>query len=78
MTAAAHAQLRAAVREVTAAYNALPPAVQARVEPAPRDGLEAEVEAAGAANDPGRARAAIRAWRGNWMATFAEAGGRGR
>jgi len=67
-----HSDLRAAVREVTAAYNALPPSLQVHVGPANRDGLDAEVSAAG--EDPPRALAAIRSWRRHWLATFEEAG----
>ncbi|MGH2973879.1 MAG: hypothetical protein ACRDLL_03295 [Solirubrobacterales bacterium] len=64
------AEMRDAIRQVTAAYNALPPATQVRVGPAVRDGLDAEVRAANAAGDSERALAAIRAWRGHWLATF--------
>jgi hypothetical protein len=47
----------------------LPAEAQARVEVA-EDGLEAEIDAALAAQDPERAIAAIRAWRGYWLDTF--------
>ncbi|MFL5900337.1 MAG: hypothetical protein ACJ75S_03990 [Solirubrobacterales bacterium] len=69
----AQAELRDAVRRVTAAYNALSAAVQVRVGPAIRDGLDAEVRVANTAGDSERALAAIRAWRGHWLATFEEA-----
>jgi hypothetical protein len=69
-SAAVQAELYAAVREVTAAYNALAPSQQTRVGAATRDGLDAEVRAAKATDDPERALAAIRAWRGHWLSTF--------
>ena len=74
MTAATvQAELRAAVEEVAAAFDALPSSLQERIGEPIRYGLDAEVEAATAADDDERALAAIRAWRRHWLATFEEA-----
>lgn len=67
------ARLRAAIREVSHTYSALPPAVQAKVDPAARDALEMEVNRAVLAGDRQRAERAIRAWRGWWLAEFERA-----
>lgn len=74
MTAATvQAELRAAVAEVAAAFDALPPSLQERIGRPIRYGLNAEVEAATDADDPERALAATRTWRRHWLATFEEA-----
>lgn len=71
-TTTIQAELRAAVGDVTAAFDALPPSMQARIGRPIRYGLDAEVRAAKAADDPERALAAIRAWQRHWLATFEE------
>jgi hypothetical protein len=65
------AELAAAYRSISAAYNRLPIEVQDRIEIG-YDGLEAEVDASIIAGDRDRALAAIRAWRGYWLDRFEE------
>lgn len=67
------ADLAAAVRAVNAAFAQLPAEAQDAIE-IRYDGLDRELDAAYAAGDRPRAEAAIRAWRGHWVATIERAG----
>jgi hypothetical protein len=64
--------LRAALRDVNAAYNELPPHIAQGIEIA-CEGLDRELDAALVSGDHGRALTAIRAWRGHWLAEFEQA-----
>lgn len=64
--------MASAVRNVNAAYTAIPEASRPGLPP--RDALEQEIDAACAAGDRGRALAAIRAWEGHWVSAFNRAG----
>lgn len=66
------AELAAAVRRVNAAFSRLPTSTQDSIE-IRYDGLDREIDAAILAGDRERARRAIRAWRGHWLATFERA-----
>lgn len=67
------AELAAAYRAISAAYDRLPVDVQNSIEIG-YDALEAEVDAATLAEDRERAMRAISAWKRHWLATFEEAG----
>ena len=69
---AVRAELHAAVAEVSDAYTGLPPGARAAVE-VRRDGLDRELDAAFAAGDAARARAAVEAWRRWWAAVIERA-----
>lgn len=64
--------LRVALREVAAAFNALPAAVQAELDLVPDPG-EAAIDAALLAGDDAAALDAIRAWRDKWLCCFVHA-----
>lgn len=65
--------LRAAVRQVAAAYNRLPAAAQSQLDLAAQDPLEREVDAAILSGEGSRARVAIDAWRDAWLRSCEEA-----
>lgn len=67
------AELAAAVRAVNAAFARLPAEAQAAIDPT-TDPCEREIEAAMQAGDRDRAMAAVRAWRGYWLAEIERAG----